>query len=218
MSEHERAGVAGAGSRPPVGVAWCVSFPPLSGAVRQVLDRLPARQNVDAVGGRLLWLPRLAVTVLPQVQVRGGWLCTLAGAAEVARLPTGVLQVSEREIVTAVAAGELVWPSGCCAGVPDLDIDVYGAAWRLRLATVDGGWFRIGAALAAEADPVSFTVGWRDPVLLSRAGCRTTTGWHTLAGRLQAAGFLRAWFEDTTPEDQRRWGLTLPAPTWPPAC
>ena len=208
--------------RAPVGMAWCGSFPPLPPAVAQVLDRLPERRDpaeVAVAAGGLLWLPRLGVVVFPQERLPEGWLCTLAGADSGAvRLPSGIFSVSDREIATAVTARDLVWPLGMSRGAPDLDTDTYLAAWRVRLAVVEGSWLRVGEAIAAAADRESLTVRWRDPRLGARAGCRGEVGFRALTGRLRDAGCLLACFDDTTPEPQRRWGLRLPAPSWPSAC
>jgi hypothetical protein len=58
--------------RPAIGIRVLAIPPVPATAVHECLSRLPARQVVDRVGGLMLWLPRLGITVLPHEPVTGG--------------------------------------------------------------------------------------------------------------------------------------------------
>lgn len=181
-------------------------------AVHDCLSRLPARQVVERVGGLMLWLPRLGITVLPHEPVAGGWVCTLVAvdAAPPGWLPTGVFEVCDLELRTAIASRSPWLP------VADLSVAEFGDAWQVRLACC-GGSPGVGGALLGGLDPDTLTVDVTDPAIRARSGCRHPAGFAQACRRLRAAGLLRALFDDTASFGSRsgacRYGLALP-----PAC
>jgi hypothetical protein len=195
--------------RPSIGLRVLAVPPVPANGVRDCLSRLPVRQHFDRVGGRLLWLPRLGITVLPQEPVTGGWVCTLVAAdnAPPGWLPTGAFEISDLEIRTAIATRHPWLPTA------DLSVAEFGDAWQVRLAC-HGGSPRVGLALLAGLDPDTLTVDVADPAIRVRAGCRHPGGFTQACHRLRRAGLLNALFDDTTTATStagpRRYGLTLP--------
>ncbi|WP_214405744.1 hypothetical protein [Pseudonocardia lacus] len=186
-----------------------LNFPYCPGpAVLDRLLRLPERQPGGDVAGRLLWLPRLGVTVLPHEHVAEGWLCTMTGAdSRPHRLPPGVFLVADFEVRTAFTADR---PTA------ELETPEFCDAWRVRLA-VHGGNPMLGDALIAHLDPADRTVATADRTVRTRSGARTAAGFRQVCHRLHTAGLLTALFTDDTgdTDSRRRYRLTLPTPTWP---
>lgn len=198
--------------RPAIGLRVLPVPPVPANAVQDCLSRLPVRQVVDRVGGLLLWLPRLGVTVLPHEPVTGGWVCTLVAVDAVPRgwLPTGAFEVRDLELRTAISTPSPWLPAA------DLSVAEFGDAWQVRLACHDGS-LRVGLALLAGLDPDTLTVDVADPQVRSRSGCRHPDGFAQACRRLREAGLLRALFDDSAPFDSRAgarlYGLALPPPS-----
>jgi hypothetical protein len=195
--------------RPAIGLRVLAVPPVPATAVRDCLSRLPARQHLDRVGGLLLWLPRLGITVLPHEPVTGGWVCTLVAVdnGPPGWLPTGVFEVGDLEVRTAIATRTPWLPTA------ELSVAEFGDAWQVRLAC-HGGSLRIGLALLAAMDPDTLTVDVADAAVRVRAGFRHPGGFAQACRRLREAGLLRALFDDSAPPDSRaggcRYGLALP--------
>ncbi len=196
--------------RPAIGLRVLAVPPVPATAVRDCLSRLPARQVLNRVGGLLLWLPRLGITVLPHEPVAGGWVCTLVAldSALSGWLPTGAFEVSDLEVRTAIATRNPWLPTA------DLSAAEFGDAWQIRLTCHSGHHLRLGVALLSGLDPATLSVDVSDPAIRSRAGYRHPAGFAQACRRLREAGLLRALFDDTrTPAvDGRtcRYGLALP--------
>jgi hypothetical protein len=198
--------------RPAIGLRVLAVPSVPANAVHDCLSRLPARQGLGRVGGLLLWLPRLGVTVLPHEPVTGGWVCTLVAAdnGPPGWLPTGAFEVSDLEVRTAIATRTPWLPAA------ELSVAEFGDAWLVR-AACHGGSVRVGVALLAGMDPDTLAVDVSDPALRVRAGCRHPGGFAQACRRLREAGLLRALFDTTTGGGPRRYGLVLspvPAAEW----
>ena len=192
-------------------------FPPLTASVRDCLSRLLARQQVDAVEGLPLWLPRLGVTVLPHELVTGGWLCTLVAAdAQPARLPVGVFVVDDVEVATAFAAEVSGQASGAVQA--GLSAEEFRDVWLVRLAALDPR-YRIMVALLDGLDLDTLTVT-ADEAARRRSTYRTVSAFGLALGRLCSMGFLVAL--DHPPDSAvvagvatgARYGLRLPGARW----
>jgi hypothetical protein len=196
--------------RPAIGLRVLAVPQVPANAVQDCLLRLPVRQVVDRVGGLLLWLPRLGITVLPHEPVTGGWVCTLIAVdnGPPGWLPTGAFEVCDLEARTAIATRKPWMPTA------DLSVAEFGDAWQVRLACHHGVSLRIGVALLAGMDPDTLAVDVADPAIRGQAGCRNPGGFAQACRRLREAGLLRALFDDTTPHGPCagacRYGLTLP--------
>jgi hypothetical protein len=195
--------------RPAIGLRVLPVPPVPATGVRDCLSRLAVRQHLDQVGGQLLWLPRLGITVLPHEPVSGGWVCTLVAVDNAPRgwLPTGAFEISDLEVRTAIATRRPWLPTA------ELSVAEFGDAWQVRLAC-HGGSLRVGLALLAGMNPDTLTLDVADPAIRVRAGCRHPAGFAQACHRLRQAGLLRALFDDTTTATgtagPRRCGLTLP--------
>lgn len=191
-----------------------LDFPavPPSG-VRDRLNRLPVQQTGREIAGAVLWLPRVAVSVLAHEQVPRGWLCTLAWADRCqGRLPTGVFIISDTEARTA-------FPTRCpWDPVAELTAAQYADAWRVRLAARVPGSLMLGEALLTGLDPNTLALTITTAVR-AQSGCRTTSGFWQACGRLCDAELLMPLFDDTgglPAEGRWQYGLRMPASTWPP--
>ena len=200
--------------RPAIGIRMLHIPPVPADAVHDCLSRLPARQVVDRVGGMMLWLPRLGITVLPHEPVTGGWVCTLVAVDTGPRgwLPTGAFEVSDLEVRTAIATRHPWLPTA------ELSTAEFGDAWQVRL-TCHGGSLRVGLALLAGLDLDTLTVNVGDPQVRARSGCRHPSGFTQACRRLREAGLLQALSDDTPTTGSAgptRYGLTLPPvnPEW----
>ena len=167
--------------RPAIGLRVLAVPPVPVTAVHDCLSRLPALQNLDRVGGLLLWLPRLGITVLPHEPVTGGWVCTLVAVDNglPGWLPTGAFEISDLEVRTAIATRNPWLPTA------DLSVAEFGDAWQVRLAC-HGGSLRVGLALLAGLDPDTLTVDVADAAV--RAGCRHPAGFAQACRRLRETG------------------------------
>jgi hypothetical protein len=194
---------------PSIGLRVLAVPPVPANAVHDCLSRLPARQIIDLVGGLMLWLPRLGITVLPHEPVTGGWVCTLVAVDAGPRgwLPTGAFEVSDLELRTAIITHHPWLPTA------ELSTGEFSSAWQIRLACHDGH-ARVGLALLAGVDPDTLTVDVTGPAIRAQAGCRHPAGFAQACRRLREAGLLRALFDDTAPfspgDAGCRYGLTLP--------
>ncbi len=215
---HHAAGARDARPHPSIGVR-VLEVPPIPAtAVRDCLTRLPARHDADWVEGRLLWLPRLGITVLPHEPVTGGWVCTLVGVDGGApgRVPSGVFVVADLEIRTAFGTRSPWQPIADLTGAEFLD------AWRIRYAA-HGSSVMLGEALLTATDLDTLTVDTTAPTLRARSGARTQRGFAQACRNLAEAGLLLALFEDTPDPggvhdeagQRRQYGLALPAAARP---
>lgn len=151
--------------------------------VLDCLRRLPVRQPGTDVAGRVVWLPRLGVSVLVHGSVAGGWLCTVVAAdSRPAVLPVGGFVVSEVEVSTAFAT-PVPWHTVAALSAAEF-VDV----WRVRCAVHGRNPMLVGALLEALA-PDTLTVVVDDRVR-ARSGCRSQQGLRQACRRLVECGLL----------------------------
>jgi hypothetical protein len=161
---------------PPAGTVGLplLVVPVLRPDIAQLLDTLPRHRTAAAAQGRLLYLPRLGITVLPHapnpVAAGGGWVCTVAGAARADELPVGALVLSDLEIETAIATPN-----------PDAPLDYvstaeYAAIWSLRVHQWSGGGPALRLArelLELASDDLSVATMLQPAVAISSAATRS---------------------------------------------
>jgi hypothetical protein len=165
-----------------------VDIPPLNPRVRHALTSLAVRHTADA-HGRLLYLHRLGMVVLPHRHQAGRWACTVAAGPLDFRTLTGAFWVEDIEIEAAL---ELLHPVH-----PHIDMTVGDlcAAWMVQV------WDRWpGGRVAQVADALVDYVDWETctvPVrapwpedLTRRAGISFTRALGGPIGELLAAGLL----------------------------
>jgi hypothetical protein len=111
--------------------------PALRPDVAQRLDTFPRRRSTASAAGRLLYVPRLGITVLPHAlnpaDAGGGWVCTIAGATGMDLLPVGALLLSDLEIETGFDTAN---PAAPLDGVTPAE---YSAVWSVRVYDWSGG-------------------------------------------------------------------------------
>jgi hypothetical protein len=196
--------------------------PALRPDVAQHLGTFLRRRPAPAAEGRLLYLPRLGVTVLPHapnpVAAGGGWVCTVAGATGADQLPVGVLLLSDVEVETAIGTVNSAAPLD---GVTTAE---YAAIWSLRVHEWSGGGPTLRLArelLELGGADLGVASALQPTVTISPDAARTLArSTHTLTrtlprqvSQLVSAGFL----VDLTPSPGSGtlvYALTVPPMGW----
>jgi hypothetical protein len=209
---------------PPAGTVGLplLVVPVLRPDIAQLLDTLPRHRTAAAAQGRLLYLPRLGITVLPHapnpVAAGGGWVCTVAGAARADELPVGALVLSDLEIETAIATPNPVAPLDYVATAE------YAAIWSLRVHQWSGGGPALRLArelLELAGDDLSVATMLQPAVAISSAATRSLArrvqvlpqALPQRIKQLEGSGFL----VDLTPTQEdgaRVYALAVPPTDW----
>lgn len=206
--------MAGTPLREPMAGLPRLALPRPSAAVADCLVRQPTRRTVDHIAGSPLYIQRLGATVLPHVQVLGGWLCTLIATGKTStRLPVGVCTVPELDLQTALVVNPWLPHFG-------LDGEDYLALWLVRVAQASEGCpLNLERALVAAADRETLQV-------ITYKDSRTST-WLTSAtrlhprgvgdgiDRLRATGYLINVEQHLGDAAEKRVAFSIPPAPWP---